>query len=212
MMMDKKTQAKKIIALLKKEYPEAKCSLVFKKPHELVVATILSAQSTDEGVNKITPALFKKYKTPKAFAKADPDELMEFIKPVGLFRNKSKAIIGSMAMVANDYKDKVPEDMDEIRKLPGVGRKTANVILGNAFSIPSGIAVDTHVIRLSQRLGLSKNKDPLKIENDLIKLIPIDDWILIPHLLIWHGRNICQARKPKCGECVLSRLCPSSEV
>lgn len=204
--------AKKIIRLLKKEYPEARCSLIFKKPHELVVATILSAQSTDEGVNKITPALFKKYKTPRAFANADPAELIEYIKPVGLFRNKSKAIIGSMAMVANDYKGIVPDDMDEIRKLPGVGRKTANVILGNAFNILSGIAVDTHVTRLSQRLGLSKNKDPLKIEKDLMRLIAMDDWILIPHLLIWHGRKVCVARKPKCGECVLKKLCPSSEV
>lgn len=210
--MEKKARAKKIVALLKKEYPDAKCSLIFKKPHELVVATILSAQSTDEGVNKITPALFKKYKTPKAFANADPAELIEYIKPVGLFRNKSKAIIGSMAMVANDYKGIVPDDMDEIRKLPGVGRKTANVILGNAFNILSGIAVDTHVIRLSQRLGLSKNKDPLKIEKDLMRLIAMDDWILIPHLLIWHGRKVCVARKPKCWECVLKKLCPSSEV
>jgi len=210
--MDNKVRAKKIVGLLKKEYPDARCSLIFSKPHELVVATILSAQSTDEGVNRITPALFKKYKAPKAFAKANPEELMEYIKPVGLFRNKGKAIIGSMAVVANDYKGKVPEDMENLIKLPGVGRKTANVILGNAFSIPSGIAVDTHVIRLSQRLGFSRFKEPLKIEKDLMKIIPKNDWILIPHLLIWHGRKVCIARKPKCGQCVLSRLCPSSLV
>lgn len=210
--MDKKARAKKVVALLKKEYPESKCTLDFRKPHELVIATILSAQSTDERVNKITPSLFKKYKTPKAFAQADPDELMEYIKTAGLFRNKAKSIKGSMQKVVKDFGGKIPDSMEEIMTLPGVGRKTANVILGTAFGIPTGIAVDTHVTRLAQRIGLSKHKEPIKIEKDLMGLIPKKDWIIISHLLIDHGRKICIARAPKCAECILNKICPSSRI
>jgi endonuclease III len=210
--MDKKTRVKKIVTLLKQEYPDSCCTLDYKKPHELVVATILSAQSTDERVNKITPALFKKYKTVTAFAKADLDELMEYIKTAGLYRNKSKSIKNCMTAVANDHKGRIPDSMEELVKLPGIGRKTANVILGTAYGIASGIAVDTHVTRLSQLLGLSKHKEPVKIEKDLMKLIPQKDWIIVSHLLIDHGRNVCIARKPNCGECVLNKLCPSKKI
>jgi endonuclease-3 len=210
--MDKTARAKKVITLLKKEYPQSKCTLDFRKPHELVIATILSAQSTDERVNKITPALFKKYKKPKAFAEADLNELMEYIKTAGLYRNKGKSIKGSMQKVVEDFEGKIPETMEEIMTLPGVGRKTANVILGTAFGIPTGIAVDTHVTRLAQRLGFSKHKEPLKIEKDLVELIPKKDWIIVSHLLIDHGRKICVARNPKCAECVLNKICPSSRV
>jgi endonuclease-3 len=210
--MDDKTRAKKVVALLKKEYPRSKCTLDFRKAHELVIATILSAQSTDERVNQITPALFKRYRTPKAFAEADLDELMEYIKTAGLYRNKAKAIKGSMQKVVEDFDGKVPQTMEEITSLPGVGRKTANVILGTAFGIPSGIAVDTHVSRLAQRLGFTRHKEPLKIEKNLMKLVPKKDWIIVSHLLIDHGRKICIARIPKCGECVLNKICPSSRV
>lgn len=210
--MDEKARAKKVVALLKKEYPESICTLDFRKPHELVIATILSAQSTDERVNKITPTLFRKYRTPKAFAEADLDELMEYIKTAGLYRNKAKSIKGSMQKVVEDFGGRIPDTMEEIMTLPGVGRKTANVILGTAFGIPTGIAVDTHVTRLAQRLGFSKHKEPPKIEKDLMELIPKKDWIIISHLLIDHGRIICIARTPKCAECVLNKICPSSRV
>jgi len=210
--MDDKTRAKKVVALLKKEYPQSRCTLDFRKPHELVIATILSAQSTDERVNKITPALFKRFKTPKAFAEADLEELMEYIKTAGLYRNKAKAIKGSMQKVVEDFGGEIPKTMEKITTLPGVGRKTANVILGTAFGIPSGIAVDTHVTRLAQRLGFSRHKEPMKIEKDLMELIPEKDWIIISHLLIDHGRKICVARIPKCAECVLNKICPSSRV
>jgi endonuclease-3 len=202
--------AKKIITLLMKEYPQAGCSLIFKNPHQLVVATILSAQSTDDRVNMTTPELFKKYRSPVAFAKANLENLMEMIKPVGLYRNKAKAIKNCMAMVVNEYEGEIPADMDKLMKLPGVGRKTANVILNNAYNIPSGIAVDTHVKRISKLLGWTEHTDPLKIEADLMELLPKKEWIMISHRLIFHGRAVCIARRPKCSVCVLSELCPSS--
>lgn len=207
-----KVAAKKVITLLKKEYPRAQCSLIFKNPHQLVVATILSAQSTDERVNKTTPSLFKKYRSPKSFANADPDELMEIIKPVGLYRNKAKSIKNCMAMVVDEYDGEIPDDMEKLMKLPGVGRKTANVIMNNAFEIPSGIAVDTHVKRISKLLGWTDHTDPVKIEKDLMELLPKKEWIMISHRLIFHGREVCIARRPKCPECVLKKLCPSSRV
>ena len=177
-----------------------------------MVATILSAQSTDERVNKITPALFWKYRSVKAFAEADMDELIELIKTAGLYRNKAKSIKNCMTAVMTQHNGQIPQTMDELVKLPGIGRKTANVILGTAFNIPSGIAVDTHVTRLSQRLGLSRHKEPVKIEKDLMEVIPKKDWIISSHLLIDHGRAVCQARGPQCAICILNKVCPSSEI
>ena len=210
--MDSKKHSSKIISLLKKEYPDSCCSLTYKNPHQLVAATILSAQSTDERVNKITPALFRKYRSVRAFAESDLDDLMALIKTAGLYRNKAKSIKNCMAAVMKDHDGKIPQTMEELVKLPGIGRKTANVILGTAFNIPSGIAVDTHVTRLSQRLGLSQHKEPVKIEQDLMKSIAKKDWIISSHLLIDHGRAVCTARKPLCTECILNKICPSSEV
>jgi len=206
----KKKRTRKIIALLKKEYPDAKCSLNFRKPLELMVATILSAQCTDVRVNIVTKTLFKKYRRPQDYYKVPPKELEEDIRSTGFFRNKAKAIQSACKVIAEKYRGKVPKTMEELTSLNGIGRKTANVILGNAYGIASGIAVDTHVTRLSHRLGLSYAKTPEKIEQELMKLVPQSDWILFPHLLIWHGRKICQARNPKCPQCVLNKICPSS--
>ena len=206
----KKKRAKKIIALLKKEYPDAKCSLNFKNPLELMVATILSAQCTDARVNIVTKTLFKKYRKTQDYYKVPQEEFEQDIKSTGFFRNKAKAIQSACKVIAEKYRGKVPKTMEELTSLNGIGRKTANVILGNAYGIASGIAVDTHVTRLSHRLGLSYAKTPEKIELELIKIVPQSDWILFPHLLIWHGRKICQARSPKCTQCVLNKICPSS--
>lgn len=204
--MDKK-KAEKIFDTLKKEYPDAKIALEFKKPIDLLVATILSAQCTDVRVNIITKDLFKKYKTAKDYAKAKQEVFENEIRTAGFFRNKAKSIIGACKKIVSDFGDKVPDNMEEITKLPGVARKTANVILYNAFGVTSGIAVDTHVLRLSQRIGLSKEKTPEKIEKDLMDLYPKKEWGKLSYLLIDHGRKICQARKPKCEECVISKLC-----
>ena len=206
----KKKRAKKIIALLKKEYPDAKCSLNFKNPLELMVATILSAQCTDARVNIVTKTLFKKYRKTQDYYKVPQEEFEQDIKSTGFFRNKAKAIQSACKVIAEKYRGKVPKTMEELTSLNGIGRKTANVILGNAYGIASGIAVDTHVTRLSHRLGLSYAKTPEKIELELMKLVPQSDWILFPHLLIWHGRKICQARNPKSPQCVLNKICPSS--
>ncbi|EQB63233.1 MAG: Endonuclease III [candidate division Zixibacteria bacterium RBG-1] len=206
----KKKRAKKIIALLKKEYPDAKCSLNFKNPLELMVATILSAQCTDARVNIVTKTLFKKYRKTQDYYKVPQEEFEQDIKSTGFFRNKAKAIQSACKVIAEKYRGKVPKTMEELTSLNGIGRKTANVILGNAYGIASGIAVDTHVTRLSHRLGLSYAKTPEKIEQELMKLVPQSDWILFPHLLIWHGRKICQARNPKSPQCVLNKICPSS--
>ncbi len=206
----KKKRAKKIIALLKKEYPEAKCSLNFKNPLELMVATILSAQCTDARVNIVTRTLFKKYRKAQDYLKVTQKELEEDIRSTGFFRNKAKAIQNACKNIREKFGGKVPKTMEELTSLNGIGRKTANVILGNAYGIPSGIAVDTHVTRLSHRLGLSYAKTPEKIEQDLMHLVPKRDWILFPHLMIFHGRKICQARNPKCTQCRLNKICPSS--
>ena len=210
--MDKKTRAKIVVTLLKKEYPDSGCTLDFKNPHQLAIATILSAQSTDERVNKITPELFKRYRSPKDFAESDLDELQDYIKTAGLYRNKAKSIKNCMKMVVDEYDGEIPDSMEELIKLPGVGRKTANVILGAGFNIAVGIAVDTHVTRLSRLLKLSNKKDAPKIEKDLMRLIPKSDWIIVSHLLIDHGRKVCVARNPKCEKCVLKKICPSSKV
>jgi len=209
--MDKK-DVKKILGLLDRHYSDARCSLDHKNPLQLLVATILSAQCTDERVNIVTKPLFKKYKTPKSFAKAPPEELEEAVRSTGFFRNKAKSIRGACAMIDSEFGGSVPESMDSLLSLPGVARKTASVVLGNAFNIAEGIVVDTHVARLSQRLGLSANSRPEKIEKDLMELIPRKKWILFSHQMIQHGRKICKSRKPDCGSCPLATLCPSSEI
>jgi endonuclease-3 len=202
--------AKKIISLLKREYPNAHCTLDFKTQHQLLVATILSAQCTDERVNIVTKDLFKKYRKPKNFAAASISELEDDIRSTGFFRNKAKAIKKSANIICDDYKNRIPENLDELIKLPGVGRKTASVILGAAFGKAEGIVVDTHVARLSERLGFTKNRDAVKIEKDLMKMIPKKNWIIFSHLLINHGRKICKARNPNCQTCFLRKYCPSA--
>jgi endonuclease III len=204
--------ATQITRLLKHAYPDAGCSLDFKSPIQLAVATILSAQSTDERVNLTTPALFRRYKTVRTFANADQTELEELIKSVGLYRNKARSIIALAKALEKDHGGRVPTTLIELQKLPGVGRKTANVIQGVLTSKGEGIAVDTHVTRLSFRLGFTKAKEPAKIERDLMKWIDPDDWVAISHLLIRHGRVVCKARKPVCGSCFLSEVCPKKGV
>jgi endonuclease-3 len=200
----------KIIALLEKEHPDAKIALNHSNPLELLVATILSAQCTDERVNVVTRSLFKKYRRAGDYAKADLKELEREIRPTGFYRNKAKNIRACGKMLVEEFGSQVPKTMEEILELPGVARKTANVVLSNAYGIVEGIAVDTHVRRLAQRLGLTKNDDPVKIEQDLMNLVPRDKWMRFTDLLIFHGRRICIAKKPKCEECVLNKLCPSA--
>jgi endonuclease-3 len=204
--------AAEIYRRLAEHYPDAHCALDFTSPFQLLVATILSAQCTDKRVNMVTPALFKKYKTPSAMAAANPEELEEMIRSTGFFRNKAKSLLGMAAAVAEQHGGKIPDDMDALVKLPGVGRKTANVVLGNAYDKNEGVVVDTHVGRVSGRLGLTKNTDPVKVEQDLVQLFPRENWTLLSHLFIEHGRQICEARRPKCEECFLNDLCPSSRV
>ena len=193
-------------------YPDAHCALDFKTPFQLLIATILSAQCTDKRVNMVTPALFKRYPTPAALAAARPEELEEMIKSTGFFRSKTKSLIGMSTAIAEQHGGRVPNEMDALVKLPGVGRKTANVVLGNAFDTNEGVVVDTHVTRVSRRLGLTKHEDPVKIEQDMMKLFPRDRWTMLSHLLIEHGRRICEARRPKCEDCFLNDICPSSRV
>mgnify|MGYP001550128724 CR=1 FL=1 len=203
-------RATEILARLKGEYPDAHCALDHRNAFELLCATILSAQCTDVRVNQVTPALFARYPTPAALARAAQPALEAIIRPTGFFRNKAKSLIGMAQAIVAEHADQVPRTMDELQALPGVGRKTANVILGNAYGINEGVTVDTHVGRLSRRLGLSRHDDPVKVEQDLMKLIPRDDWALVSHLLIFHGRQVCTARKPRCEDCVLADLCPSA--
>jgi endonuclease III len=193
-------------------YPDAHCALDFSSPFELLVATILSAQCTDKRVNMVTPALFARYRTPAAMAAAKLDDLEEMIKSTGFFRNKAKSLLGMATAVAEEHGSRVPDEMDALVALPGVGRKTANVVLGNAYEKNEGVVVDTHVGRVSSRLGLTKQTDPVKVERDLAKLFPRERWTLLSHLLIEHGRRICDARRPKCEICFLNDLCPSSRV
>ena len=201
-----------IIRRLKKAYPDAKCSLNYSNAFELLVATILSAQCTDERVNIVTSKLFQKYKSPADYLAVSDEELQEDIRTTGFFRNKTKSIKGTSKMLLENFGGKVPQTMEELLTLHGVARKTANVVLGNAFHTASGVVVDTHVSRVSQRLGLTKERVPEKIEQDLMKLVPKKDWILFSHMLILHGRYVCKALKPDCPNCVLNDLCPSSTV
>lgn len=205
-------RVEEIIRLLHAAYPEAKCALDHRNPLELLVATILSAQCTDERVNKVTPALFARYPDAKAFAEADRGELEEAIRSTGFYRNKAKSIQEACRRIVTEYDGQVPQTMAELLTLAGVARKTANVVLGTAFSIADGIVVDTHVKRLAQRLDLSQQNDPDKIERDLQAMVPQDEWIDVAHLLIFHGRQVCDARKPNCAGCVINHLCPSSSV
>src|ERR1043166_7277984 len=206
---EREGRTKKIIAGLRKTYPDAHCELNFSNPLELLIATILSAQCTDKRVNLVTPGLFKKYRSASDYASAPPGELENAIKSTGFFNSKAKSIRGATSIIAEKFGGKVPNSMENLRELPGVGRKTANVVLGNAFGINEGIVVDTHVIRLSERLGLTKQKDPEKIEQDLMKLVPQKYWAIWSHWLIWHGRRRCFARKPDCANCEVFKLCPS---
>jgi endonuclease III len=205
-------RAGKLIERLKAAHPDARCSLNHANPLELLVATVLSAQCTDERVNLVTNALFKKYRTASDYAQAGPGELEEDIKSTGFYRNKAKALRACCAELLARYGGNVPANMAALVQLPGVGRKTANVILGNAYEMAEGIAVDTHVRRLAGRLGLTKHSDPDKIEQDLLQVVPHQDWIVFGHLLILHGRRICSARVPKCGVCPVSDLCPSANI
>jgi endonuclease-3 len=207
-----RAQTRKIIRLLKRAYPDAKCSLNHSNAFELLIATILSAQCTDERVNIVTADLFRKYRKPEDYLKVSNRELEKDIRTTGFFRNKTKSIQGTARLLTEEYGGKVPHTMDELLELPGVARKTANVVMGNAFGIASGVVVDTHVTRLSHRLGLSKEKTAEKIERDLIELVPKKDWVIFSHLLIAHGRNTCKARNPACDDCALEKLCPSSSL
>ncbi len=208
----RKTRARKIIARLKREYPDATCALNHHSALELVVATILSAQCTDARVNMVTPHLFAKYRTAADYAAADPRVMEKEIQSTGFFRNKTKSIIGMAQALVERHAGEVPQTMQELTALPGVGRKTANVILGTWFKKNEGVVVDTHVHRLSRLLGLTRQDDPVKIEQDLMEIVPRDDWTWFSHTLIQHGRTVCIARRPRCADCVLNRLCPSSQV
>jgi len=197
-----------ILRRLEARYPEARCSLVFETPLQLLVATILSAQCTDERVNMVTPVLFARFRTAQDFADANPDELETIIRSTGFYRNKTRSLIGMGRALAERHGGEVPRTMAELTRVPGAGRKTANVVLGNAYGVDEGVVVDTHVTRLSRRLGLTRHSDPARIEQDLMRLLPRDRWTLFPHLMIHHGRAICQARKPQCERCPLNDVCP----
>jgi endonuclease-3 len=210
--MRKKARAIEVFARLKRAHPDAHCELDYETPLQLVMATILSAQCTDKRVNMVTPTLFKRFPTAQALADAQQEELEEIVKSTGFFRNKAKSLIGLGKALVERHGGAVPDSMETLVKLPGVGRKTANVILGNAFRKNEGVVVDTHVGRLSLRLGLTRETDPVKVERELMPLIPREDWTMLAHVLVFHGRRICYARTPKCEICVLSEICPSSTV
>jgi endonuclease-3 len=200
----------KIIARLRREYPDSRTALFHESPLQILIATILAAQCTDERVNKITPGLFEKYPTAADFAKADRAALEQEIRPTGFFRNKAKSIIGAAKTIVEDFGGEVPSTMDELLTLPGVARKTANIVLSSGFQKADGIAVDTHVRRLSGRLGLSRQTVPEKIEKDLMKIVPRTDWLDFNYMLVNHGRRVCRARKPLCPQCAIRKLCPSA--
>jgi endonuclease III len=200
-----------ILQKLDEAYPDVQCALKHDNAFQLLIATILSAQCTDVRVNEVTRTLFQKYRTPADFAYADPSEIEKEIRPTGFFRNKTKSIMGAAKKIVEEFGGEVPRTMEQILTLPGVARKTANVVLGTAFGITSGVVVDTHVMRLSKRLDLTKHTDPKKIEHDLMKVISRDKWILFSHQLIWHGRKVCQARRPRCIDCNLERICYSKD-
>ncbi len=205
----KKVRAEEILKQLRKIYPEAKCALNFSTPMELLAATVLSAQCTDKRVNLVTPDLFKKYPDVEAFAQAKQMEIEKLIQSTGFYKNKAKSILGAAKKIMEDFGGEVPRKLEDLVSLPGVGRKTANVILGNAFNTP-GLTVDTHMIRINRRLGLTRQKDPVKIEFDLMPLIPQKSWTEYSHLIIHHGRTRCPARSPDCGGCEIRSLCPSA--
>ena len=207
-----KSHALHILTELRQLYPDAECELDFDTPLQLLIATILSAQCTDKRVNMVTPELFRTFPDAPSLASADAGQLEELIKSTGFFRNKTKSLLGMSSAVVDRHNGEIPQTMEELVKLPGVGRKTANVVLGNAFQINEGIVVDTHVGRLSVRLGLTDETDPVKVEKALMPLFPRETWALISHLLIFHGRRVCIARAPRCASCVLSDVCPSARV
>lgn len=209
-MKNAKERIKEILEILRHDYPKSRTALKFETPLQIMVSTILSAQCTDKRVNQITPALYKEYKTAEDFASADQEELEDAIRSTGFFRNKAKNIIGASRKIVKDFGGKVPETMEELLTLPGVARKTANIVLSSSFNKSEGIAVDTHVKRLSQRLGLSKEKDPDKIERDLMAIVPKKSWLDFNYMLVNHGRKICPARKPLCPSCAIRHLCPSA--
>lgn len=209
---EEKQRTRKIIARLKKEYPDAECSLKHTNPLELLIATILSAQCTDERVNIVTADLFRKYRACEDYTKVPQTELEGDIRSTGFYHNKAKAIQGACKIIGERHDGRVPDRLEELLDLPGVARKTANVVLGNAFGVTSGVVVDTHVGRLSQRLGLTEHDQPEKIERDLMELVPRKEWIDFSHLLIYHGRKVCKARKPLCDQCVIESYCPSSSL
>ena len=200
-----------ILKRLDQLYPAATCALTHSSAWELLVATILSAQSTDANVNRVTPELFRKYPSVQAFAALTPEQLEPDVRSTGFFRNKSKSVVGAAKKIVADFGGQVPDDMEKLLTLPGVARKTANVVLGTWFKKAEGVVVDTHVLRISRRLELTTNNDPQKIEQDLMRVIPCDKWILFPHQMIWHGRKLCIARKPKCVDCPLENLCHAAD-
>jgi endonuclease-3 len=208
--LEPKARALKIIELLEKEHPDAKVALHYSNPLELLVATMLSAQSTDELINKVTKTLFKKYTKPEDYANVELKELEQDIRSTGFYHNKAKNLQNAAKMLVEKYHSQVPKTMEELVELPGVARKTANIVLTNAYGVVAGVAVDTHVRRLAQRLGLSENDDPNKIEQDLMSIVPKDKWMRITDLLIFHGRRVCTAKKPNCAGCVLNKMCPSA--
>jgi endonuclease III len=208
---ERKARVNRILTALDNIFPTATCALTHKNPWQLLVATILSAQCTDERVNKVTPGLFKKYPTVEAMANASQDELANDIRSTGFFNNKARSLIGAAKKLQADHKGQVPRSMEELLNVPGAARKTANVVLGTAYGIPVGVVVDTHVQRISQRLDLTKNTDPVKIEQDLMKAVPQDRWILFAHQIIHFGRQICIARKPRCASCPLDSVCYSKD-
>ena len=208
-LVQRRARAAQIDERLSELYPKAHCTLDYKNPLQLLVATVLAAQCTDARVNIVTKRLFRKYRTAKSYAQADPEVFQRDIASVGFFRNKTKSVMGCGRILLERFGGEVPQTMEELLSLPGVGRKTANVILGNSFGIP-GIVVDTHVGRLSRRLRLSGNTDPEKVEQDLMRIVPQERWTMFSHLLVFHGRNVCLARKPRCDQCVLNDICPSA--
>lgn len=208
----KRERAAEIVRRLRVDYPDAKCSLDHRNAYELLAATILSAQCTDERVNQVTPALFERFPTAEDLAGARQEEVEELVRSTGFYRNKAKSLIGMATAVVERHGGRIPDEMDALVKLPGVGRKTANVVLGNAFGKAEGVVVDTHVKRIAGRLGLTRQRDPDKIEQDLIKLVAREDWTDLSHLLIYHGRAVCKAPRPRCAGCSLADLCPSAEA
>jgi endonuclease-3 len=209
---ERRVRAQEIVARLREMYPDARCSLDYETPLQLLVATILSAQCTDERVNTVTRQLFQKYRTAEDYARVPQEEFEQEIRSTGFYRNKAKAIRQAAQLLLDEFRGEVPRTMEELIRLPGVARKTANVVLGNCWGIASGVVVDTHVARLSRRLGLTEHQDPEKIERDLMELIPQQEWIFLGHALIYHGRRVCEARKPRCAECRLASLCPSANL